>query len=65
MQTATGPSGYQYIFKNINAAKEVGWRTVLVGLTDRDTGARIECPAADAHVASLRDLRTAVPELFS
>jgi len=51
--------------KNINAAKEVGWRTVLVGLTDRDTGARIECPAADAHVASLRDLRTAVPELFS
>ena len=25
--------------RNLAAAKEVGWRTVLVGLTDRDTGA--------------------------
>lgn len=42
--------------KNVVAAKKMGWLTVLVGLQDRDTGARIECPEADAHLASLRDI---------
>ena len=50
--------------KNIRAAKEVGWRTVLVGLYDRDTGARITCDAADAHIASLHELSAVMPELF-
>ena len=53
--------------KNINAAKEVGWRTVLVGLTDCN-----HRPARGSNV--LRPMRTwrrfatcatAVPELFS
>merc|ERR1712032_1154411 len=42
--------------KNIVAAKSFGWNTVLVGLYDRDSGAKIECEAADAHVASLHDV---------
>jgi putative hydrolase of the HAD superfamily/pyrimidine and pyridine-specific 5'-nucleotidase len=50
--------------KNIKAAKEVGWRTVLVGLYDRDSGATIVCPEADAHIDSLHDLRAVMPELF-
>ena len=51
--------------KNIKAAKEVGWRTVLVGRYDRDSGAKIVCASADAHIDSLHDLRAVVPELFS
>lgn len=50
--------------KNIKAAKAVGWRTVLVGLYDRDTGAPISCDAADFHLASLHSLRQVLPELF-
>ena len=42
--------------KNIAAAKAFGWRTVLVGLRDRDTGAPVQCDAADAHIASLHGL---------
>ena len=51
--------------KNIKAAKAVGWRTVLVGLYDRDNGSRIVCQQADAHIASLHGLRGVLPELFS
>lgn len=51
--------------KNIRAAKEVGWRTVLVGKVDRDTGQPVVCDAADWHIASLHELRVAVPELFT
>lgn len=51
--------------KNIVAAKQVGWRTVLVGKTDRDTGKPIVCDSADVHVASLHELESAMPELFS
>ena len=50
--------------KNIIAAKAIGWRTVLVGLNDRDTGAKIVCHAADAHIGSLHQLRSVMPELF-
>ena len=50
--------------KNIKAAKAIGWQTVLVGMQDRDTGARIQCAEADMHIASLRELRTVMPELF-
>lgn len=42
--------------KNIVAAKAFGLKTVLVGMYDRDSGAKIECEAADVHVASLHDL---------
>ena len=51
--------------KNIRAAKAVGWRTILVGKKDRDTGKEIVCDAADAHIASLHELRAAAPDLFA
>jgi len=51
--------------KNIMAAKQVGWRTVLVGKKDRDTGMPVVCEAADVHLGSLRELREAMPELFA
>lgn len=48
---------------NLRTAKELGWRTVLVGL-EAKSGSRVCCPHADAAVASLLDVRAAVPELF-
>jgi putative hydrolase of the HAD superfamily/pyrimidine and pyridine-specific 5'-nucleotidase len=51
--------------KNIAAAKAHGWRTVLVGKKDRDTGNPIVCDAADVHVESLHELREACPELYA
>ena len=50
--------------KNIRMAKELGWTTVLVGLTARDTGDRIACAEADYHVASLHDIPAVLPGLF-
>jgi putative hydrolase of the HAD superfamily/pyrimidine and pyridine-specific 5'-nucleotidase len=49
---------------NLRTANEMGWRTVLVGLHDRDTGARIASSAFDAAVASLHEIPTALPDLF-
>uniref|UniRef100_A0A7S3SAP1 Pyrimidine 5-nucleotidase n=1 Tax=Emiliania huxleyi TaxID=2903 RepID=A0A7S3SAP1_EMIHU len=42
--------------KNIQAASAFGWRTVLVGRTDRDTGAEVRCAEAEAHLASIHGL---------
>jgi len=50
--------------KNIQAAKAMGWTTVLVGKVDRDTGAPIQCAAADAHIDTLHSLPDVMPELF-
>jgi pyrimidine 5'-nucleotidase len=50
--------------KNINAAAAVGWRTVLVGKIDRDSGGEVKCEAADFHIASIHELPTVLPELF-
>jgi putative hydrolase of the HAD superfamily/pyrimidine and pyridine-specific 5'-nucleotidase len=50
--------------KNIEAAKRFGWRTVLVGKTDRDDGSPVVCEAADVHIRSMHELREAMPELF-
>eukprot|EP00962_Isochrysis_galbana_P056691 scaffold28768_cov130-Isochrysis_galbana.AAC.1 len=50
--------------RNLVAAKELGWRTVLVGLNDRDTGGTVTCAAADFEIASLHHLAPAMPELF-
>jgi len=43
--------------KNVVAAKQHQWRTILVGKIDRDTRGAVETPPeADAHVGSLRDI---------
>jgi putative hydrolase of the HAD superfamily/pyrimidine and pyridine-specific 5'-nucleotidase len=49
---------------NLRTAKTMGWRTVLVGLHARDTGARIECEAADVKVDTIHEIRSACPEIF-
>ena len=52
--------------KNIQRAKALGWRTVLVGKTEKGTGApRAPCEAADFVVSSLHELPAVLPELFS
>ena len=50
--------------KNIKQAKKLGWTTVLVGLTERDTGKTFTCADADFHIDSLHDLPTVLPGLF-
>mmetsp|Transcript_90019 Transcript_90019/g.226464 ORF Transcript_90019/g.226464 Transcript_90019/m.226464 type:complete len:245 (-) Transcript_90019:95-829(-) len=50
--------------RNLKTAKEMGWRTVLVGLYGRDNGERIECAEADIAVDSIHEVREAMPELF-
>jgi pyrimidine 5'-nucleotidase len=50
--------------KNIEAAKLFGWRTVLVGKYDRDTGNEVVCASADHHIQSLHELPDVMPELF-
>jgi len=49
---------------NLKTAKALGWQTVLVGLTARDTGAPIECSDADVAVSNILQVRDAVPDLF-
>jgi len=49
---------------NLKTAKEIGWRTVLVGLRARDSGELIECPHADMKIDSMQQLAEAMPELF-
>jgi len=49
---------------NLRTAKKMGWRTVLVGLRARDTGALIECEAADMAVDTIHEIRSTCPEIF-
>lgn len=51
--------------QNIRAAKSIGWKTCLVGLYDRETNQKIECPEADYAVDRLIQLQDAIPSLFS
>jgi putative hydrolase of the HAD superfamily/pyrimidine and pyridine-specific 5'-nucleotidase len=51
--------------RNIKAARDVGWRPVLVGMTDcDDAGTAGGCPEAAFYADSLHHLPDLVPELF-
>ena len=50
--------------KNIQMAKQVGFVTVLVGKTSRDTGASIVCAEADFHISKVAELEAVLPGLF-
>lgn len=50
--------------KNIRTAKGLGWTTVLIGKSERDTGAPITCAEADHHLDTVYDLPAALPHLF-
>lgn len=50
--------------RNIVAAREVGWRSVLVGRKGRDCGEVIESEDAEHEIDRIHDLPNIYPELF-
>jgi pyrimidine 5'-nucleotidase len=49
---------------NIRAAREVGWRSVLVGTVGRDNGKAIFSDHAELEVHSIHDIQHVLPEIF-
>ena len=49
---------------NIKAAREVGWRSVLVGLKGRDDGKVVSTEHAEHEVDRIHQLEEVMPELF-
>jgi pyrimidine 5'-nucleotidase len=49
---------------NIRAARDVGWRSVLVGLVGRDHGKPIESEHAELEIDRIHDFPGVLPELF-
>lgn len=49
---------------NIRAAREVGWRAVLVGRVGRDCGTLVTSEHAEHEIDIIHDLPNAFPELF-
>jgi len=49
--------------KNIATANRFGWRPVLVGLKNRDSGAPVICDDAEARISTIHSLFKAIPEL--
>ena len=50
--------------RNIEAAREMGWRSVLVGLRGRDCGRRVSSEHAEHDINRIHDLPSVLPELF-
>mmetsp|Transcript_4903 Transcript_4903/g.12313 ORF Transcript_4903/g.12313 Transcript_4903/m.12313 type:complete len:133 (-) Transcript_4903:974-1372(-) len=51
--------------KNIEAARKVGWRSVLVGRVGRDCGKPVSSEHAEHEVDRIHQLPQVFPELFS
>jgi pyrimidine 5'-nucleotidase len=49
---------------NIRAARNVGWRSVLVGRVGRDHGKPIESEHAELEIDRIHEFRSVLPELF-
>ena len=50
--------------RNINAARQVGWRSILVGRVCRDTGQPITADDAEAEIDVIHQFPKVLPELF-
>jgi putative hydrolase of the HAD superfamily/pyrimidine and pyridine-specific 5'-nucleotidase len=50
--------------KNIHAARQMGWRSVLVGRVGRDCGKQIESEHAEHEIDRIHDIPKVLPELF-
>ena len=50
--------------KNIHAAREIGWRSILVGKIGRDHGNVVSSEHAEFEVDRIHDLPSAFPEIF-
>lgn len=49
---------------NIEAARRVGWRAILVGTVARDTGSTHSSEDAELELESIHDIETVLPEIF-
>jgi pyrimidine 5'-nucleotidase len=49
---------------NIKAAREIGWRSVLVGKVGRDCGKPISSDHAELEIDRIHEIATVLPELF-
>jgi pyrimidine 5'-nucleotidase len=50
--------------KNIHAARQVGWRSILVGRIGRDCGTVISTEHAEVEIDRIHDLPSVLPEIF-
>ena len=50
--------------KNIHAAREFGWRSILVGKIGRDSGKPISSDNAEAEINHIHDISLVLPEIF-
>mmetsp|Transcript_4999 Transcript_4999/g.10593 ORF Transcript_4999/g.10593 Transcript_4999/m.10593 type:complete len:505 (-) Transcript_4999:139-1653(-) len=50
--------------KNIQAARSMGWRSVLVGLKGRDDGKPVSSEHAELEVDRIHDIESCLPELL-
>jgi putative hydrolase of the HAD superfamily/pyrimidine and pyridine-specific 5'-nucleotidase len=50
--------------KNIHAARQMGWRSVLVGRVGRDCGMPVESEHAEHEIDRIHDIPKVLPELF-
>lgn len=50
--------------KNIQAARQIGWRSVLVGRIGRDSGKPVSSDNAELEVSSIHEIANVLPELF-
>jgi len=50
--------------KNLEAARQIGWRAVLVGRVGRDSGDTVSSPNAEHEIDQIHELQFIFPELF-
>ena len=50
--------------KNIHAAREIGWRSILVGRIGRDSGSPVSSENAEAEIDQIHDIHLVLPEIF-
>jgi len=50
--------------KNIEAARRIGWRSILVGRIGRDCGTRISSEHSEHEIDRIHEFRNIYPELF-
>lgn len=50
--------------KNIHAAREIGWRSILVGRIGRDSGNPVSSENAEAEIDRIHDIHLVLPEIF-
>jgi len=51
--------------KNIAAARDMGWRSILVGRVERDSGKTISSEYAEHEIDRIHEMPDVLPELFS